>query len=503
MITTNQYNYEEIFKNAKEAKKTIAQFSLGERLEMIKTFKKYIEKNHQNIVQKVQDETNKSRSDAFIGEIFGTMEHLDFLIKNGEKALRDKKVHTPIAMLGKKSLITYSPLGVTLIIAPWNYPFYQAIVPITSSFLAGNATIYKPSELTPLKGLIEQITQDAFKGAKNWCQVIYGDGSVGKELIVRKPNKIFFTGSAQTGKKILQQASQNLIPVELELGGKDAMILCSDANIYRASKAALWGAFTNCGQSCTSTENLFIHESIYSKVKDNLLNAVNKITQGIDKDGSTDIGEMTSLEQVEVVATQLKDALDKGAIQLSGHDWDYKTQKIPPIILENTNDSMLVHHHETFGPILPIHKFELVNSVINFINNQKFGLSASVWSKDKQNALKIAKQLEVGNVSINNVMLTEGNHALPFGGVKESGFGRAKGIEGLHGFCNIKSLIIDGGHNKTDPNWYPYTQKKYQLFKKMTFNLFDYSIKGFLKFAIHGLKLEFLSNRLGKKISKK
>jgi len=501
LISTGSINVKDIYQSARIAQKTIAQFSLVERVQMLERMRDYIIQHQESIVTKVQDETNKCLSDTFIGEIFGVLEHLDYLIKNAPKILGEKKIHTPLAMFGKKSRLFTDPLGVILIISPWNYPFYQAIVPITSAFITGNAVIYKPSEITPLKGLIEEILLHAFRGAGSWAQVIYGDGKVGAQLVKGGPDKIFFTGSVNTGKKIMKEASETLTPVELELGGKDPMIVFEDANIYRAVKGAIWGAMTNCGQSCTSVERLYLHESIYSDFKSELVKQVNKLTQGVDKDGSSDIGEMTSLAQIEIIKSHLEDALSKGAIQLTGQSWDKKSQAIPPIVLDNVNNSMLVATEETFGPILPLFKFETQEEVIRLANDSVYGLTASVWSEDTKRAAQVAHQLECGGVSINNVMITEGNHALPFGGVKNSGIGRYKGEIGLYSFCNLKSIIIDGGHNKTDANWYPYTAQKYKLFQKMTFGLLGGRMSGLKDFALHGLKLESLSNKLGKKAS--
>ncbi len=484
---------------AKDAFYENKNISIDERLKWIKSIKNWILKNENKIVKSIQEETKKSYSDAYISEIFGVLEHLDVLLHKGKKYLADEKIPTPIVLMGKKSKLYKDPLGVILIISPWNYPFYQAIVPITSALITGNSVVYKPSELTPLKSLLNEIFSVNDLINRGLVQIVHGDGSIGKELIDQKPNKIFFTGSVSTGRKIMEQASKNLIPVELELGGKDAMVVFNNSKIDRAIKGATWGTLTNCGQSCTSTERIFVEEDSYAYFKEQLLLNFKKINQDVDSDGNADIGLITSDTQVSIIADHLKDALEKGAVQLTGHDWDFKSKKIPPILLDKVTPEMKVFNEETFGPIAWVYPFKSTEEAIRLVNDSPYGLTASVWNKDIKFAQDFAHQLEVGGVSINNVMLTEGNHELPFGGVKDSGIGRYKGQLGLYSFCNLKSIIIDGNHGKTDPNWYPYTQEKLSLFKNLTQSFFSGGLTNFIKFAINGLKLEKLSNTLGKK----
>lgn len=487
----------EVFHQARHVHLELRQLPLSEKISVIKKLKSVILAQQEYIIDVIQRDTKKSRSDALFSEIFPLLEHLDFLISNVKKALQDEAIHTPIVMLGKSSKIFYEPLGTVLIIAPWNYPFYQAITPITCSFMASNATIFKPSELTPLTGLVEQILSAAgFKSS--WAQVVYGDGVVGSQLIDQRPQKIFFTGSVTTGKKIMAQAAQYLIPVELELGGKDPMIVFDDVNVERAVRGAAWGAFTNAGQSCTSVERLYVQENIYEDFKQKLVAESKRIKVSIDSDGDSDFGYMTSKDQVMKIAELLKDAISQGAKMLTGFDWDFKSEKIPPIILEGTTHQMRINQEEIFGPVLPIMKFSTEAQAISLANDSTFGLSASVWTKDKERAIRVSRALETGNVSINNVMLSEGNHALPFGGVKNSGIGRFKGIMGLRSFCNVKSILVDADSSKIEANWYPYTAKKYKIFSKLTAAFFTGGFKGLLKFAILGLKLEMYSGKVGK-----
>jgi acyl-CoA reductase-like NAD-dependent aldehyde dehydrogenase len=493
----NQNEVEQIYKEAKGAQQELRRMTVHQRVNFVSNLREVILKRKESIIDHIQKDTGKSRSDALISEIFGVLDYLEFLENESVSSLKDEKIKTPIALMGKKSRVYYEPMGTLLIISPWNYPFYQAIVPIATSFVCGNATIYKPSEFTPLKGLVEEVLKAAgFK--EEWAQVVYGDGQTGAALIDQRPDKIFFTGSVNTGRKVMEAAAKHIIPVELELGGKDATIVFDDADITRAAAGVAWGALTNLGQSCTSVERIYVQEGIYDAFKQEIHKVVKRIKQETDIDGDADVGAMTTEMQTQIVKEHLDDAVNKGATLLTGSDWDGTSAVIPPLLFDNVTSDMLVASEETFGPVLPLMKFYDEAEAINLANNSQYGLSASVWTADKERADRVTRALEVGNVSVNNVMLTEGNPYLPFGGCKLSGIGRYKGVHGLHGFCNMKSVIIDSNSSKIEPNWYPYTSKKYGIFSTLTDNAFTHGVMAFIKFALTGLKLESYSNKAGK-----
>lgn len=483
-----------VFARVRQAQPALRALGIRERLAYVQRLNDLVRDEREAIVTRIQHETGKSRTDALISEIFPLLEHFEFLLKYAEKALQDEAVPTPLAMMGKKSKIYYEPLGTILVISPWNYPFYQALTPITVALVTGNTVVYKPSEITPLEGLVESLLERAGV-PEDWVQVVYGAGDVGSQLIEQRPGKIFFTGSVATGKKIMAQASQQLIPVELELGGKDPMLVFDDVNMERAVQGALWGTLTNVGQSCTSVERLYVQRSIYNEFRDRLVAVARQITLGVDQDGSADMGRMTSPRQVTIVSELVSDAKANGATLLCGSEWDGKSDFIPPIIIEGSTHAMRINQEELFGPVVTIFPFDTEEDAIRLANDSAFGLSASVWTADKARADRVTRALVTGNVSVNNVMLSEGNHALPFGGVKDSGIGRYKGVHGLRGFCHQKSVLIDSNSKKIEANWYPYTAKKYGLFGQLTQALFSHGPLALVKFAVSGMALEGYSQK--------
>lgn len=495
---TNATDVTGVVERAREAQTAIAALSVQERLSHLAQLRATILARREEIIDRVRAETHKSRSDILMSEMFGALDVIAWLEKNAEDVLADERVPTPLTLMGKKSHIWYEPRGVVFVISPWNYPFFQAIVPIAAALAAGNAVVYKPSEHTPLEGLVESLLEDAAI-APNWVQIVYGDGAVGADVIDQRPDYVMFTGSAATGRKIMAQASQYLIPVELELGGKDPMIVFEDVDIERTARGAAFGALTATGQSCTSVERLYVHESIHDEFVDALVAHVETLTQADSDDRDNDLGAMTVDFQVAKVAEHVADAKARGARLRTGADWDGTSALVPPIVLTDVPDDALAVTDETFGPTIPVLRFSDEAEVVQRANDTEFGLTASVWSADTERAERVARALRCGGVSINNVMATESTPALPFGGVGESGFGRHKGAEGLRSFCNVKSVIADKDGKKIEPNWYPYTEKKYAKFTAMMLAWFSDSPAKLAKFGLLGTRLENYSQKAKRK----
>ncbi len=490
---------ERTYATARAAFRAVRAMSVRERIAETQKLQRYILANKEAIISRIVAETGKSRMDALLSEIFTVLETIAFYSKNAEKMLADESVKTPVLLMGKQSRIFYEPMGAVLVIVPWNYPFNLMLNPVLGAFLAGNSVIIKPSEYTPLRGLVEDIL-DGSGFMKDAIQIVYGGKTTGQQLIDGRPAKILFTGSVRAGHKVMEQASKYLIPVELELGGKDAMLVFEDANLDRAVNGAIWGGMSNSGQTCTAVERVLVHESVYdtfvSSIKEKIEKLSNASGDAAKNDcGNLDVGCMTADFQVAIVQDQVADAMAKGATIVTGGKRIGDSHVFQPTVVTNVSDSMKIVREETFGPVLTIQKFKTEDEAVRMANDSPYGLSGSVWSGDLARAERVARRIETGSVSINNVIATLANPALPFGGVKDSGFGRYKGAHGLHAFSNIKSIMIDKPGAPNELNWYPYTKEKYGLFSKMMDAAYGGGFFATLKAMLTGIKLQ----RLGKK----
>jgi len=487
------------YARAREAFKKLKAMSVRQRLDEASKLKRYLLENRLEIARKIVSETGKCLTDALMLEVFPALDTIDYYEKNAERILAEQRVKTPIFLLGKKSKVVYEPMGPVLVISPWNYPFHLSFVPIMCAFIAGNSTIFKPSSYTPLQGLFEAITGNS-GFMKDAIQVIYATRKHAQMLIDEKPAKIFFTGSVGAGKQVMASAALLLIPLELELGGKDPMVVFEDVDIDRTVNGALWGSFANCGQTCTSVERVYVQERIYDQFVAALTEKIAKLRtlapdcSGKD-DGELDVGCMTAEFQIETIEDQLSDVQSRGGKIACGGGRNGKSHVFPPTVVTGLDNGMKIVYDETFGPVVTVGKFKTEQEAIELANDSPFGLSASVWSADLERAERVARSIITGNVSINNVLATQANSGLPFGGVKDSGFGRYRGSFGLHTFSNVKSLVIDKQSSKPELNWYPYSKRKFELFNELMAAAFGGKPFSLLRTAVAGLKLEILARK--------
>ena len=512
LYSVSEYSDEEvasIYSAASAAHAVLRRMSVEDRVRETNKLKAYIRDQKDAICLKIVSETGKARTDALLAEIYPVLDMLDYYAKNAKRFLADESVQVPPVLLGpglvdtvkdffaKKAKIVYEPMGTVLVVAPWNYPFHLSFFPAVSAFLAGNSVIIKPSTQTPLKGLYEDMFEKS-GFMKDAIQIVYGSRKTGAKLIDAKPAKIFFTGSVGGGRIVMEQASKYLIPVELELGGKDPMIVFEDVNLDRATNGALWGGLVNCGQMCTSVERIIVHESILDKFVDMMKAKAAKLStlaaQSTDN-GDLCVGCMTAEFQIKTIEDQLEEARAKGAQIVFGGSREPGSHVFPPTILVTRDTSLKIITDETFGPVLAVTPFKTEQEAIDMANDSVFGLNSSVWSKDLVRAERVARALVTGSVSVNNVVATQANAALPFGGVNESGMGRYHGRFGMHTFSNIKSMTIEPDDKPTEINWYPYTAEKFALFNKLFDILFSGDPLALLKASLVGNNLAALLKR--------
>ena len=460
--THNLGQIREKMQSARKAARAWAAISVKQRSKILGQFGRILLAEIDSICNIISRTTGKVMTEALLGEIYPVLDLARYYERHASRILRAKGVITsPFGFPGATAEIARQPYGVVAIISPWNYPFQITVSQILSALFAGNAVIFKLSELSlPLAALIIGLFS-RLDLPEHLVQSVTGDGGTGEHLIDAGPDMIVFTGSLNTGRSVMQRAAQHPVPVILELGGKDAMIVFADADLQRACDGALYGAFSNSGQACVAVERLYIQQDCHEHFLRLLCEAAEKLKAGRGAEG--DMGAMTSPQQMEIVRRHYENAISKGAkasgpLELEGHYFR-------PVILWDITPDMLVMREETFGPLLPVLPFTSEEEAVQLANSTEFGLNASIWSRDIAKAQRVAGQLQIGNWSINDVLKNVGHAGLPFGGVKKSGFGRYHGAEGLLNFTYSVSGLTSRSHLPAEPNWFPYSKTRYLEFK--------------------------------------
>lgn len=463
-----------IVDKAREAQKGWAGLSPKERSRFILKAKDYLVAHQEEVAQTISQETGKPPIEALVNEVAVILDAMTYYGRRAEKFLRTEKtpLHSPILALTKKAYTAWEPVGVVAVIGPWNYPFSLALYPAFCALLAGNAVILKPSSLTPKVSLkIREIFADLGL-PEGLFEVIIASGGIGQTLIESDVNKIHFTGSVDTGRRVADAAAKKLTPVILELGGSDPMIILEDANLERAANALCWGRFSNAGQTCIAPKRVFVAQSQAQKFKEILKTKIQacRLKPAASSNGNQyELGPLINEEQLAETKRQLDAALADGAKILQGGE--RRAQDFPlfaPTVVETQNQNINLLQEETFGPLLPIMTFKTEDEAIRLANNSNFGLAASIFSRDKGRALTLAKSLEAGSVLINDVLANFAATELPFGGIKQSGLGFSHGgAEGLRSFCRPKSILADRWGLKSELYWFPYSEGKYKFFAKL------------------------------------
>ncbi|MBC7692994.1 MAG: aldehyde dehydrogenase family protein [Methylotenera sp.] len=472
----------EYFRKAREAQMRWSALPIRKRAAALTSLREVMLDQIDQIAELISLENGKPRFEALANELLPAIELLTYFARISPHALQDEPIPMGL-MKHRQSELTYWPLGTVAVISPWNYPFLLPFGEIVMAITTGNAVIFKPSEITWQIGLKIQELFELAGYPTDLLQTIFGDGSLGSALIEQKPAKIFFTGSVATGKKIMAAAALHLIPVNLELGGKDAMIVLGDADLDYATSAALWGGFSNSGQVCASVERIIVHESIVQDFTRLLLEKVTKLRQGNSADQQNDLGVITLDRQKQIYEAQLTQAKAQGAEILCGGIFSDDRRSLQPTIITGPKiEELDVYNEETFGPVVAITTFRSVQQAIEKANQSKYGLLASVITKNLSLAHYIAKQLEVGTVTINEVVYTAGLPETPWGGVKNSGFGKKHSARGLQEFVNVRHI-----HRPRSmlfvfksPWWFPYTEFQYATFRKL-FDLYRRSLTARIK----------------------
>jgi len=440
------------------------------RAAVMKRCQKWISDNAERVIETIVSETGKAYEDALLAEVSYAEGAFSFWAKNAKRYLAEERVKSasPFAK-GRKLIVRYAPLGVVGVVGPWNYPLTNSFGDCIPALMAGNAVVLKPSEITPLTSMLmgEMLRECGLP--EDVYQVAPGYGETAQALI-DEVDFVMFTGSTATGKKVMARAAETLTPVALELGGKDPMIVCSDADIERAANAAVHYSMQNAGQTCISTERVYVEEPIYDDFVRLVTDRVRDLRQGTPGGpGSTDIGAVINPPQADIVERHVTDAVEHGArVLVGGGRRDENGHFFEPTVLVDVDHSMACMREETFGPTVPIMKVRDTEEAVRLANDSPYGLQASVWTKDAAKGERLARRIEAGAVTVNDAQVNYVALELPMGGWKESGLGTRHGADGIRKYTKKQSVLVTSfAPMKKDLHMMPYTRRRTRFVSRL------------------------------------
>ena len=429
---------------------------------------RYMRRTAQVILDEIDDirdliarEQGKPRTEAYVMEILPTVDALHWVASAGPEILADERVKNPQPFLKtKRSTFAYEPLGVVGVIAPWNYPWTIPLGEVAIALMAGNGVVLKPASLTCLIG--ERI-REVFERAgvpEGLVRTVHGGGAVGQALVESSVAKVFFTGSVEVGRGVGETCARMMKGSVLELGGKDPMIVLADAHLPNAVGGALWGGFANAGQTCAGIERAYVMREVSDRFVADVVAGARRLAVGDPLDWDTQVGPMVSRDQFDTVCELVDDAVAAGAKLECGGPVDVPGLNgacYAPAVLTGVTHDMRIMREEIFGPVLPIVTVDSPEEAIRLANDSQFGLGASVWTRDRARGERMAREIESGMVWINDHMYSHGACQCSWGGVKDSGLGRAHSRFGFYECVNIKLVAWDPSVMR-DFWWHPYDE---------------------------------------------
>jgi acyl-CoA reductase-like NAD-dependent aldehyde dehydrogenase len=443
---------------ARRAQPGWAALDVRKRMAIIRRFRKLLNERTLEVAELITRESGKPVPEAIAAEVLVVQDAAEFSARHAVEVLRAEKVpHSNPAMKTKRGKLVHEPHGVIGIISPWNYPFSIPATETLSALVLGNAVVLKPSELTPACALKLQALLREAGVPKDAMQVVLGEGPVGAALLEARIDKVIFTGSVATGRRVGVAAAQKFLPCVLELGGKDPFIVLDDADLDVASSGAVWGAFMNAGQTCLSVERCYVHRSVYDRFVEFCTQKAQLLKVGNGLDRETDVGPMIDVRQLKIVEEQVADAVAKGAKILTGGRRlaELGSNFYAPTVLTGVTREMKLLNEETFGPLLPIIPFDTDDEAVALANDSDFGLAASVWTRDRRRGEAVAQRIEAGTVMVNDAIAGFGICEAPHGGFKASGVGRTHGLPGMSEMVRVRYIDVDRVMMKK-PWWYGY-----------------------------------------------
>ncbi len=412
-----------------------ARGSFAERRRVLDQWRGVLTRRMAQLADVVHRETGKPHADAQL-EIGMAVGHLAWAAAHAGKVLGRRRVSPGLLMSNQAASVEYLPLGVVGVIGPWNYPVFTPMGSIVYALAAGNTVVFKPSELTPGVGvwLAESLTE--VLPGQALLQTVVGGGETGAALCRAGVDKVAFTGSTATGKRVMATCAETLTPVVIEAGGKDALLVDEDADVAAAADAAAWGAFSNAGQTCTGVERVYVHERVHDEFVAELTRRAREVHAGTD--AGAQLGPMTMAGQVDVVRRHIEDAVSRGAEVLVGGPGAVDGRFIQPTVLADVPEDSTAITEETFGPTVTVNRVRDMDEAVTLANGTSYGLGSTVFSRS--HGPELARRLRAGMTSVNSVIAFVAIPALPFGGVGDSGFGRVHGPDGLKEFTYAKAV---------------------------------------------------------------
>jgi succinate-semialdehyde dehydrogenase/glutarate-semialdehyde dehydrogenase len=452
---------------ARRAQEAWGALPVAERGARLLRYRDAIVDRADEVVDLLARECGKPRHEALLHEVMVVADIITYFAKHAERILTPQKLSLHM-MKHRKSYIHYIPRGVVGVISPWNYPFQLPLRDVATALIAGNGAVLKPSEVTPLVALKAKEIWDGAGLPEDLFQVVTGYGPTGAALIDGGIQFLVFTGGVATGKRVAAACGERLIPCVMELGGKAPLIACSDAEIERTARAITFGGFSNCGQVCISVERVYAHRDVHDQILERVVELTRELRQGDPSRDFVDVGAIIFAPQIEIAEKHIADAVAKGAVvRVGGKRLPGKGQFFEPTVIAGCDHNMTVMREEIFGPIVPFMKVSSEEEAVRLANESHLGLNAYVFSADREHGHRLAERVEAGSVLVNDVLSNGGTVEAPFGGIKQSGFGRAMGDDALREMCAERHISVDRvPMGSKDPLWFPYTEKSYAWFKK-------------------------------------
>ncbi len=448
-----------LFTRARAAQIAWTRRSPAERCPFLETFAEHLFEQRNALADLVVRETGKPRVEALFSDLFVSLDTAHYYATNAEKMLRPESVpHHSLAAKAKTGRLEFEPYGVIGIIGSWNYPLAIPLGQILPAIVSGNAVVCKISEFTPACGAAIDKLFRVSGFPEGVVTILQGGGDVGESLIAALPDKLIFTGSVATGRRVAEACAKRLIPSVLELGGKDAMVVLADADLDIAASGAVWGSYTNCGQVCLSVERIFVEQAVGEEFARRCAEKTRALRLGPGSDPNTDVGPLIRPQHVERIHDLVQDAVDRGARVLAGGRPrpDLGPCFYEPTVLADVDATMRVFQEETFGPILALQTVRNSDQAVTLVNDTQFALAASVWTSDPVRGAEIASRLRAGAVMVNDVISAFAIAEAPHGGCGTSGWGRTHSRYGLLEMVRMKYVDTDRLPHRAKPWWYRY-----------------------------------------------